>query len=681
MEVARIFLNKKSIILFIVLFCVNAGLFYRDFLLDYEALPEEEIHEIDCGKKYEEIEQRIRKMKGIAIFHGWSDEKKDQKMLEDYAKIRDVRGRTHRVDGVSLWFASSIPNYLVLLSCVWLIFISFDTERRGLFPLVYATSGGRGILAFRHLICWFLAVLGFSTLFHSTLLVMACVRVQDFSALFQPIQLVNGMETCILPVNGLSFFLINTLGSACGIFVVALLFWMFLIMVHNSKIALMICGCLFVLEFFLSHWILDQSQWAMLKYINIMTLLNLNQLSVDYRLYTIGSFCLERREWVYLAMLVLVILLSVVCLILASKRRPYYEEHFFERSVNRFCGYVRAALCKLPGWGLEWHKVLVSQKGFIVLVFFIIILVRGVWQPVSEGEQLMLGSTGEYMRDFYEQWGGPVTDGVRTDVAKRERKLQQLIEDENPTVAYYSAGLKKVQERMAYIDRHREMGLWLVDPGGYQYLFGTKGENGAAESAVLVLLCLAALISGIFAYDKKSSMEPLLRAAPNGRGKLQRRKYGIVGILVCFLWAVAGGMEIYNILQIFPLTELNAPLQSLSFMKAVPMRMTIWQYVLLVYAIRLVWLLLIALLYSEIAVAVKNQEISILLCSLLLIPSVLYMMGVKSVSCFAVTKIIHVSHFFRQGYPGIWKEIVAFLAGIAVLLICLQYRRRSYVKN
>lgn len=681
MEARRIFWNRKSVILFIVFLLLNIGLFAYGSWKDYTPLSREEIQEVDYSKKYEKIKKQMESLRGVSIFNTQSNLLENEKILRDYGRICFVSGETHQREGIGLWYASSMQNYFSLFFCIWLVFLTFDVEKRGLFPLVYATKRGRGVLALRRLLYYFFAAIGSSVIFNFVLLLLACAKAQNISALWQPIQYVNSLKGCILPVNGIAFFCVLSLVSACGIFVVTLLCWMILLMIHNSKIALTICGMFFVLEYSFKQWLPDQSQLSMLKYINILTLLDMNPLYGEYQLYTAGSICLERKEWIYIAIVFLSVFLAVFCIVLSSKRRPCYQKHLLERAVQKIFCRIRSVLSRMPGKFFEGYKMLVSQKGLYILIFFFIILIKGVWQPQSEGEQLTLGSTGEYMKEFYEEWTGPVTEQVDREITERERQLVQLQEEDHPAAAYYSNGLKKLKERVDYAKGNREKDLWLVNPDGYRYLFGEKGERSMAESTLLVSLCMMLLISGVFTYEKKSSMEFLLRASLKGRSCLRKRKYTMVAILVVFLWLVLNGMELYNISRTYSLSGLSAPVQSLSFMAKVPVDVTIWQYCLWVYATRLFWLFLSAVVYCEIAMWLKNQEISFLLCGLLLLPSILYLMGLEMFSWFSITKIIHVSHFFRQGVSGIGKEAVIGVFIVLLLVASKKIRRLTYVKD
>lgn len=129
MEIKRILLNRKSIFLFLVLFFVNAGLFYYDVLRDHVPLSDEEIHIVDYSIKNEEIKSQIESFKDIPIFQDTGSSIEEEKTLKDYGKIASVRGEIHRSEGISLWFASSIQNYFILLFIIWLVFLTFDVEK------------------------------------------------------------------------------------------------------------------------------------------------------------------------------------------------------------------------------------------------------------------------------------------------------------------------------------------------------------------------------------------------------------------------------------------------------------------------------------------------------------------------------------------------------------------------
>lgn len=146
------------------------------------------------------------------------------------------------------------------------------------------------------------------------------------------------------------------------------------------------------------------------------------------------------------------------------------------------------------------------------------------------------------------------------------------------TPGYYAAGLRIVHERMDHIERNGKKGLWLVNPSGYEYILGRKGEERSLQASLLVLLCLAALMAGIVTFERKSGMEYVLRTSRYGRNRLKKRKYEVIVWLTVLFWLAANGMELYHVRQTYPLGGFSAPVESLPFMEKLPFSVSIGAY-------------------------------------------------------------------------------------------------------
>lgn len=680
MEIKRILLNRKSVLLVILCVIVNLGMFYYSSLRDYVPLNNEEIEKVDYEEKVQDIEKQIEKIKTIPIFQTEDNFVEEEKTLRDYKKIYDVKGYSHESEGISTWFFWSIHKYMILFFGIWLIFLTFETEKRGLFPLVYATPRGRVKLAAYRLFSYFVATVGMSFLLNVSMLFVSCIRTQNVTALFEPIQFVMGLQNCTLPFNGIGFVLFLTALQTAGIFVVILLCWTIFVAIHNSKIALIVCSVLFVIEYVMKQWIPSQSRWSMLKYVNVMSLLDVGEQYSEYHLHSIGGICLERNEWIILSIIVLGIVLSTLGVVIASKRRPFYQQGVLEKGIHYIQCKSRFLLCKLPAKCLEFYKVLVCQKALFVLVVFLFVIIRGNMIASSEGHQLTLGSTEEYLQDFYNEWNGPLTEDVYTELKEREEQVINLVEQENPAVEYYANGFKKLYERIRYAEKNKDE-RWLVNPSGYKYLIGEKGESDFSELSLLVLLSLLIIISGIFSFEKKSGMQTLIYTTQNGWKKLERRKYFLVITFVLIMWGILCLMDFYKVSQTYSLHGWNAPLHSLKFMENTMLELTIGQYFVFVYLIRFVSLLIISLLFVEITLWSGNQEISILIGMVMLVPSILYIMGLDSVSNFVITKLVHVAHFTRQGNVGLFKQGTFIICGICGLCVSIKMRGRLHVRD
>lgn len=273
----------------------------------------------------------------------------------------------------------------------------------------------------------------------------------------------------------------------------------------------------------------------------------------------------------------------------------------------------------------------------IVLLFFILILVKGLWKPVSPGEQLTLGSTEEYMADYYEEWTGPLNEEVFKDIESRSKQLELLIDDNNPAAGYYANGLKAIGERIEYIRANSNRNLWLVNPSGYEYMIGDKGRGISEMSFLIALVGLATIIASVFSYEKKSDMEVLINTTGNGRKSVKKRKYIIVVILCIIMWLIISGMEIYTVTKTYKLSGLQAPVQSLSFMENIPINISIGGYMCIAYIYRLIVMLLSETIFIVVSEKVNNQEVCLLLCGVVILPAVLSIIGMDYLSVISVT--------------------------------------------
>lgn len=634
MEIRRVILNKKSIVLCVLFFISNIVYFNFSILNNYQ--PVSETNNVNYGVIYEKIQNNIVEYSNIPIFQDDDNLLEGDKILDDYGKIRNVQGEAYE-SGISLWFKSSVQNYMSVILCVLVIFISFETENKGMFPVIYATAGGRGKVALSHLISVFLTAVISSFIFNSSLIIAGCIKTGGVSVLSAPVQLSRGLENVILSVNGIQFFLLVVLISSGAIFLVAQICMLIMYLIHNRKIALTVCGIMIVCEYIIAGWLPAQSKFSIIKYINIATLLDLKTVFTKYQLYVIAGKCFELKELICFVIFIAILVLSVLSVIIKSKKYPFYKKSLLEVVGEKLCCYAKRIVCGLSGTAMEVYKMLIPQRGGFVLLFFILILVKGLWKPVSPGEQLTLGSTEEYMADYYEEWTGPLNEEVFKDIESRSKQLELLIDDNNPAAGYYANGLKAIGERIEYIRANSNRNLWLVNPSGYEYMIGDKGRGISEMSFLIALVGLATIIASVFSYEKKSDMEVLINTTGNGRKSVKKRKYIIVVILCIIMWLIISGMEIYTVTKTYKLSGLQAPVQSLSFMENIPINISIGGYMCIAYIYRLIVMLLSETIFIVVSEKVNNQEVCLLLCGVVILPAVLSLIGMEYLSVISVT--------------------------------------------
>lgn len=152
-----------------------------------------------------------------------------------------------------------------------------------------------------------------------------------------------------------------------------------------------------------------------------------------------------------------------------------------------------------------------------------------------------------------------------------------------------------------------------VSPYGYNALFGNEQTAWKKENGLILLLCQVFLLAGMFPYEKKNKMAPLLRASLRGRNLLWRKKI-MVGLgMTGILWLSDSVNEIWCILSAGgSLGQFAAPYASLlpesRFPEIIPSGWPIGAVLLLYFLLRLAVLWGTACLFLLLSVRFRKTE-------------------------------------------------------------------------
>ncbi len=677
MEGRRIIWNRKSLSFFFILMLVESIWFYGWYADEYEPLTKSDIVVTDYGEKYLQMMATDNELSQIKIFNSTTQTKERDKTLQDFKKLSSLQVKTEKREGISTWISFSYSGYFILFFLIYLIFVSMESENKGLAPLIYATGSGRLMPALIQLRIWIVTITLGTFISNSILLLISYSKSGNIHSLLSPIQSIYGFEDCTLPICAGTFVIIISLWQIFALLILVLFIWLLFLMIHNTKIALTLCGTILVVEYFLSNWILDQSRWAIFKVINLFSFLNAGAYFQDYSLITLGDITLERMQWMGIALICIVLLLTCACIVAKVRRKPFYQESFFERLLHAIARKIRHLISRLPWYMYEWYKMLFSQRGLIVLLFFLLVLTKQIWSADASGG-LVLGSTAEYLNDFYEKYAGPITDDTRDHIEKLEKQVEWMIESENPAAEYYRSGLNEVKKRLQYIESSDHSALWLVNDRGYRYLLGDRSEDTSFTYGTLILLCLLIMVSGLFPYERRSDTVPLIRSMSRGRGALHRKKLYVAMSLATVLATVMMVMEWYDASIHATLSSFGAPVQSLPFLSEFSLHISIGAYLVVCMIYRLVILYGITYVYVGMSEWSKTQEIAILCGGIFMVTSILLLIGEETCGKFSLTKLLHASHFLRQGNAGIAKLTMAVFALYGVgFILHLSHEKQS----
>lgn len=133
----------------------------------------------------------------------------------------------------------------------------------------------------------------------------------------------------------------------------------------------------------------------------------------------------------------------------------------------------------------------------------------------------------------------------------------------------------------------------------------------------------------LFAFERQSGVVPMVRSTRRGRNGLFRRKAILTAALATFVWAIVYMRELWTFLERHQPESLEATVQNIDALANFPIVLTLKQYLVLLYAIRLVMLLCVGFAVLLISCHSPNVQAAYLISAAILgVPALLTVLGV-----------------------------------------------------
>ena len=121
-----------------------------------------------------------------------------------------------------------------------------------------------------------------------------------------------------------------------------------------------------------------------------------------------------------------------------------------------------------------------------------------------------------------------------------------------------------------------------MNPLGYSMLIGENGKETVRNDMLLQLFLITVLFGGYMAYENQSGMTGIVNStAKKVRGMNRAKAVWIVcgTVIISVLFFL---VELDNVTGRIGLADLDAAVQSLQYLEKVPVKITLWQYILAV---------------------------------------------------------------------------------------------------
>lgn len=545
------------------------------------------------------------------------------KTAEDFENILGVQVEFGNSRGIERWIDFKLGDYFHLIAMVLLVMSFLEERRRGLWPVIRATCGGRGRLGLTRIGILFVGSVLATALYTALPFAVSMSLHGGWSDLTRPLQSVENFGTCPLRINVLEwlfqFFAVKILSGV----LIGLLLWCALGSITNPQFSITVLGVTLAAEFALYEYLPVQSILNGLKYFNIFAYVHTSTLYTEYLNVDLFGFPVGIRVIALWGLVIFGVLFVLWAIFIQIKRRPEGNRDILSRisaPINRVLDVIRSRL-SVGGW--EGYKSLIFQYGILLLALVYLI----------GGELTFLDADSDPTDPWYDAYisdmEGPINDSTDAYLA-RARENAGKSED---SAALLSA-LDRVEARVEILrQRSKEGGYepWVAREFTYDIGYGPQSQNKQRLNASIAILLTTIMASSLWAFERQSGVTPMLRSTPRGRGRLFRRKAIAAALLAAFVWACVYIREVRFFLYQYPIpTTLQAPVGNFDSLAQFPLNITIWQYMLLVYVVRFLMLIGVAETALAIGLFCPNVRTAYMAGTALLgIPALLTALGAE----------------------------------------------------
>ncbi len=653
-ELLRTALSKKMLLLTLLMVFVNCVFF------SYECDTEKQItltgDELTAYlESYPDYLQSVfdnaENMGTISLLQGKDSfaVKNIDKTVADYSKLS---GKVQFGENRAIVaFSNYMTGDFMMIAIIILIAIRFSEERRkGVTGIVKTTIKGRKILALQRIAIIAGSAVVIAFLFTVTEILTGTVMLGDME-LSRSIQSVPEFKMCSLPINIYGYLTISTVMKAMTVMTIGVFIYLFTYILSITPASL-IAAVIFGVEYILHAFIISTDRFNFFKFANIFTGLKNDVFFKNYCNLNIFGMPLGFMEACIILIVFLIVLFSVLCVTLTSGNAGFSLKGF--AVLSGFKEKVAAKLPTLPLFLWEAKKILVNQKG-------IVIVIAAAFLAISSVTQYSYYSYTEYDRaKMYQKYKGPVNEKmierIENDVAGLElgvKNLEELLEKTDPEdeeeLARLSQQIVNLMSQLNLTKEFLELGndrfdyykrtgipVHLIDNKPYKLLLISDTAT-INKNSLYILIALIICFSGVIAHERQCNMYDIQRSQRRGRKTLILSKLILVFIISVLLSASVNIAHLINFTDTVELINLDVPCQSLTFLDGIPwLKVNILEYLIITYTLRILAAFAVGLLITVISRLSKSSSMAMgVSAGIILIPTILKGAGVTFMISFA----------------------------------------------
>lgn len=560
-----------------------------------------EAEEMSSNKYNKEYQKKIAKivkeadsMGEISIFskeNSYADRNR-LKTKSDYKKLYDIKLTKGDNQQISALITEKYWTFILLLFGMFLVYKVPYPENSAMHTITSSCQKGRKILRKRQLILVLGLVAALGSFLYLLNMVLSFFFYGADSSWFRSIQSAQIFWACTLKISMAEAVVLHFLLGITGVMAGICAGWA-LMKRFGNKIGFFLWAVLYGMGYMNQAFIGKSSNLNLLRSLNFYQLLFPQNIFTTYQNYNLASYAVGQG---------IVQILFILIVFTISSFYVVSGEPQEKRNHRKLLKLKRRWKKSLAGIGrMECKEMFWYQKGLFILAFAVLIV-----YVLSLQRQVSYTAGQRAMNEFYENYGGEITEATYQELERLNENYKQLLEEckvlkqkyqrneltyeEYDTESFF---LKKETEqasiaielntKMERLKKLQEKGyqVELVNERGYNKLFD-KGLKRKLEVAVEFLVILL-FLAGYFRTFSRKNWRYMVRSTRHGRNVyFLKRMLVFVGIVAAAI-GILYGVDFYNIYRMYPMKHLTAHVHSLQLADGVRGNYPIWMYLAAIY--------------------------------------------------------------------------------------------------
>ncbi len=528
-----------------------------------------------------DVQEKAIRLSGLSIFQNEQSDFERESILqtaEVYENLQGTRIDYYPQKGLYTAISYAFTDLFLLAAAALLALLLVRQERdNGLFSLIRTLPDGRLVTAVVKLEAFAISLLAILLVFYGVNLAYCGVSF-GLGPLSRSIQSVPALMRCTLKVTVGQYLGLFLLAKWAGVLVMGL--WVMFAMLAARNVVTSWAGALALpLAMYGIRWIIPATgKLNVIKFANLASLLQTNELLGIYRnLYWFDRpVSLPFVEWT--AAIIFGLAFGTAFCVLFSRAQLSHSP--MRRKIFCMTHKTHAVtIFREEGKKLFW----MNGTAFLLAAF----LLFNIYQ-VSISENF-LDAEEIYYANYMNQLSGPWTSQSYAQILQFGEEFEPMLETQRQVAAgklsqyalteyaplqqKYEIYTQIIQNNInSYLKEHPK--AWLVYETGYRRLFGLNGNTDLYDTLYAGLLC-AFCFSGLFAMERKSGMDVILRCTPQGRSKTIYMKLLQSSIAAVAIALAVSLPHLCQVLQDYGLPAMFAPAMSISDFENIPQCFTL----------------------------------------------------------------------------------------------------------